>query len=315
MSAAKMSVVVVTDHYRTIRRVLAGLRDPAEREQLEIVIVAPEGQDLELDETALHGFADLRVVRLGSIRPMSAARAAGVRAASAPIIYIGETHSFPRPGLATALIAAHAQPWDVVIPGLANANPQSALSWASFLMDYGQWFDELPAGEIGGGPTWNAAYKAPVLRDLGDALDDALSHGDALSVALHAQGRRFYFEPTAKTDHANVSQFVWWVEQRYLAGLLVASSRAARWSLPKRLLYIFGSPLIPAKVLSRIGAPVKLLRRDRRWPTGTLAALVFGAVVRTAGEVVGFVRGAGPGAQPRMDEYELHKLDFTSLSY
>jgi hypothetical protein len=315
MNAAQMSVVVVTDQYRTIRRVLAGLRDQTVREQLEVIVVAPIGHDLELDETATDGFADFRVVELSSIHPMSVARAAGVRAASAPIVYIGETHSFPRPGLAAALIAAHAQPWDVVIPGLANANPESPLSWASFLMDYGQWFDELPAGDISGGPTWNAAYKRPVLLELGDRLDGALSHGDELAVALQAKGRAFYFEPAAKTDHANVSKRVWWVEQRYLAGLLVATSRAARWSLPKRLLYIFGSPLIPAKVLSRLGPPVKLLRRERRLPTGTLAALVIGAVVRTAGEVVGYVRGAGPGAQPRMDEYELHKLDFTSLPY
>ncbi len=52
-----MSVLVVTDHYRTIRRVISCLNAQTVRDQLEIVIVAPAGADLGLDEEALEGFA------------------------------------------------------------------------------------------------------------------------------------------------------------------------------------------------------------------------------------------------------------------
>jgi hypothetical protein len=50
-------------------------------------------------------------------------------------------------------------------------------------------------------------------------------------------------------------------------------------------------------------------------PFGTLPAIVVGIVVRTLGEVVGYVRGATAGSQSRMDEYELYKLRFTSLPF
>ena len=314
MTVPRLSVVVVTDHYRTIRRLVSCLREQTVRDQIEVVIVAPAGVDLGLDPEALEGFAGIRMVHVEQVNPMSAGRAAGVRAATAPIIFLGETHSFPHPQLAQTLIEAHSQPWDVVVPGLANANPESALSWACFLMDYGQWFEALPAGEIPGGPTWNVAYKKGLLMEIGDGLDSALSHGDDLAVALRARGHRAYFEPAAKLDHANISQPVWWFQQRYLCGRMVAASRRARWPRSKRLMYICASPLIPFVVLSRLIRPLKFLARSGTLPVATAPLLVLGAIARTMGEVVGYARGPGTRSQDRMDEYELHKLRFTSLS-
>lgn len=315
MTPARLSVVLVTDHYRTIQRVVQHLGAQTVRGEIELVIVAPAASPLDLDATAVSGFADVRIVGLESIWPMGQARAAGVRAAGAPLVFLGETHSFPHPGFAAALIKAHLQPWDVVVPGIGNANPESPLSWASFLMDYGQWLDQLPAGEIGGGPTWNVVYKRDVLADMDASLDELLSHGDGLAVAFRAAGRRSFFEPAARLDHVNVSRPRWWVEQRYLVGLLIAGTRSARWSPLKRLKYIAASPLIPAVVLWRVLGPIRLLARQGVLPGGTIPALLVGAIVRTAGEVVGYARGAGPNAQPRMDEYELYKLKFTSLAF
>ena len=33
----------------------------------------------------------------------------------------------------------------VVVPGVRNANPEGAISWANLLIDYGRWLDVLPA--------------------------------------------------------------------------------------------------------------------------------------------------------------------------
>ena len=55
------------------------------------------------------------------------------------------------------------------------------------------------------------------------------------------------------------------------------------------------------------------LRARGALPRGAVAAVVLGAFIRTAGEVVGYVVGARPDAQPRMDHYELHKLAFTEM--
>ena len=312
MSAPRMSVVLVTDEYRTIRRVLASLRQQTIRHELELVIVMPRGAGRD-DVEGFHEFAGFQLVEVATVHPVPAARAAGIRAATAPIVFLGETHSFPHPELAQILVDSHNGEWDFVVPGLVNANPTTPWSWGSFLIDYGTWHETLPEAATGGGPTWNVAYRKSVLVEADGFLELAMEHGDEMAEWLRHRGVKAYFQPRARLDHANVSQPKWWVEQRFLAGVLVASARRKRWSFRKRMLYVAASPLIPAVILYRLRHAIRKLRESRTLPRGAVAAVVLGAVIRTAGEVVGYVSGAQPEAQPRMDHYEIHKLAFTEM--
>jgi len=88
MKAAALSYVVVTDRYRTIRRLVDCLRAQTARRELEVVIVAPMGAGADLSQVPPDEFAGVRIVEQESIWPMSTARAAGVRAATAPIVFL-----------------------------------------------------------------------------------------------------------------------------------------------------------------------------------------------------------------------------------
>ena len=312
--APRISVIVVTDQYRTIRRVLAHLREQTARSQVELVIVLPRDARDAAEEANLTGFAGVKFVELDSVHPVPHARAAGIRAATAPVVFLGETHSFPSPALAEALIAAHETTWDAVVPGLANANPETAWSWASYLMDYGTWDSTGEAREIGGGPTWNVAYRKALLQECDDRLERAMEHGDVLAVWLREHNARTWFEPRARLAHANVEPFKSWAEQRFLCGVLVAASRKNRWPVSRRLLYVVASPLIPPVILYRLRSTVTGLLRNGAMPVTAIPALVLGTILRTAGEVVGYIRGSRPHEQPRMDHYEIHKLAFTSMT-
>lgn len=303
-------MIVVTDRFRTIHRVLEALRRQTAREQLEVVIVIPAGSRDE-DDPPLDGFAGVRIVEIPSIHPVPAARAAGIRSAAAPIVFLGETHSFPHPGFAQALIEAHDGTRDIVVPGLANANPATPWSWASFLIDYGTWYASLPAGEVGGGPTWNVAYSRSLLLEADSRLELAMEHGDEMAKWLGARTVRTFFEPKALLDHANISTAGPWAEQRFLAGVLVANARRKRWAFSRRILYVVASPLIPLVIVYRLRRALGNLIPAGTLPAGTLPAVIIGAIIRTAGEVVGYVAGAKPDAQERMDHYEIHKMSFT----
>ena len=194
-SAARMSVVLATDSYQTIRPVIKHLGLQTVRNQLEIVIVGPAGVSQDLDHSDLQGFAAVRVVLVASLRPLGAARAAGVRAARAPLIFIGETHTYAHSECAETLIKAHAGPWAAVVPGFGNANPVGALSWSLFLLDYGLWLHILPARETVMAPTHNVAYKRQALLDLGSDLDSALTHGDQLAVGFVPGNITSYLSP------------------------------------------------------------------------------------------------------------------------
>ena len=306
----RLSIILATDRYETIQHVVWRLRQQTVRDQLELVIVAPSRQGLIPDTASLEGFAAVRLVEAGSVLPLGPARAAGVRAATAPVVCVGETHSFPHAEWAEVLIRAHAGPWAVVVPAFGNANPDNALSWAAFLRDYGRWADVLAAGETDAVPPYNTAAKRDVLLAFGDRLQDAVAQGEALALGLRARGQRTYFEPAARIDHANISRLGSWIVQRFLVGRVLAGARIEGWSWGRRLLYTGGSPLIPAVVLSRLLVPVRLVRRQQRLPAGTLLALIVGTVLGAAGEMVSYAFGAARGLVLRSDEYELHKLRY-----
>jgi hypothetical protein len=308
----RLSVVLATDCYDTIRPVVGHLGRQTVRDQVEIVLVAPGGESFSPDEAELQGFGGVRLVQVDSIQPLSAARTAGVHAARAPLIFIGETHSYAHPGWAEALIGAHNREWTVVAPGFGNANPTNALSWAIFLLDYGGWLQGLPPGEIRMVPTHNSAYDRKILLGLGHGLERALTHGDQLTALLRAGGHRSYFEPSAKIDHLNISRLKPWMQERFLGGLLVGTRRAERWPAWRRLVYFCGSPLIPAVLLARMGKPLRVVVREARLPTGTWPALALGAVISALGEMVGYAWRAGDAAERSMLEFELHKVRYAS---
>ena len=157
----------------------------------------------ELDAAELAEFARVHVEVVGSIDPIGPARAAGVRATQAPLVFIGETHTYAHPEWAAALVKAHEGPWAGVIPGFGNANPVNALSWSLLLLDYGQWLHLMPSRESDIAPTHNGAFRRQVLLDLGADLDHALHQGDRLTVLLRSANHRMYFEPAARIDHLN----------------------------------------------------------------------------------------------------------------
>jgi len=308
----RLAVILATDCYDTIRPVVQHLRRQTIRDQLEIVIVGERGRPLGLGQPELKGFARVAVVEVASLSPVGLARATGVRAAQAPLVFIGETHIYPHPTWAETMIRAHAGSWAGVVPGFGNANPRSALSWAIFLLDYGQWLHLMPARESRVAPTHNGAFKRQVLMDLGEALDHSLIQGDTLTVLLKAADHRMHFEPAARIDHLNVARWRPWVQERFLGGLLLAGRRAQRWSALRRLVYFCGSPLIPPLLILRLRKALGAAWREGKLPAGTLPALLAGGVISTIGEMVGYIRGPSATAESKMMEFELHKVRYAS---
>jgi hypothetical protein len=306
-----MSVVLATDTYATIRPVVERLRQQTVAHKLEIVFVTLSEKDFRAGMRELQEFAAVRIVEIESLVPLGESRAAGVRAATAPLVFLGETHSYPHPTWAETLIAAQAGGWAVIAPGFRNANPIGALSWAGFLSDYGVWNDGLPAGEVDYFPLNNSAFSRSALLEFGGELGAALSHGDQMVIGLRARGRRFYFEPSAQIEHLNVARLKPWMEERFVAGILIAWHRSADWSPARRLVFVCGSPLIPVVLMLRTLTGVRATLRRQRLPAATIPAMIMGSVLKASGEMIGYARWAGEAsAEGRMTEYELHKISY-----
>ncbi len=304
MAAPELSFVVVTDRFRYIRELVEALRGQSEPDRIELVIGTPSAAGFDLDESAVEGLP-FRVVEIGPAL-LAQGRALAADATSAPYVFIGETHCFPEPGWARAILAAHAEGWDTVVPVLTNANPRGAMSWAVFLLAYARSWAPARARELGASPTYNASMRRELVA--GHFVDG----GQGFVDVPRRSGQRIFRSPDARMRHLNVSSLRAWFDERYVVGRVFGADRARGWSTARRAGYIAASPLLP---LSQLRTVVREsgLRRYRELPRLTLPAMLLGSVVSVAGEVVSYAGAPpAPAVIRRIDEYEIHRLDYAA---
>ena len=92
-----LSVVLVTDAYATIEKVVASLGVQTVRERVELVVVTPARAELESRRPTRPVISRPCESSTSSRSRVAPARAAGVRATNAEIVVIGETHSYQHP--------------------------------------------------------------------------------------------------------------------------------------------------------------------------------------------------------------------------
>lgn len=303
-----LSVVLATDVYETIRPVLERLHEQTIRDRLEIVLVVSEPRVIEERAEELADFANVRVVEVATGTPLARAQATGIRCATAPRVFIGETHSYPHPGMASALVEAHELGCDVAVPAFGNANPEGLLSWTGFIADYGPWVDGLPPRPLDYAPFYNVSYEREVLLDIGKGLERALDHGDEMLRFLRSTDRRIAFVPEARIDHLNLSRASSMLWERFVMGVMIGGTRSRRWGWPKRLLYCGASPLIAAILAARAIRAQRAIRDRVRLPRWIVPGILGVSAIRATGEALGYVSGPRRWADEQMQEYELHKV-------
>jgi glycosyltransferase involved in cell wall biosynthesis len=300
----RLSVVIVTDAYETIRKTVRHLRAQTVASAIELVIVAPDGQ-LDLDEGEVAELHSHRVVEIGDIRSLSWARAPGIRAASAPIVALAESHAYPEPEWAERLLAAHDGEWAAVGPAVYNANP-SVVSWINLLIDYGPWLGPARGGEMRDLPGHNSSYKKELLIGYGGRLESMLEAEIIMHADLRARGHRLYQEPAARMTHVNVTRTASWIGERFQTGRRFASARGAVWPGWRRAVYAAGSPLIPAVRLRRLLRDAARVGAGRELRGYGYVLLVLALMVSAAGELVGYALGSGDSMYA-LSRIELHK--------
>ncbi len=189
----------------------------------------------ESHAAALHG---VRLVEIGTLTSLAAARAMTVPHATAPYIAFAEDHSFPEPGWAAAIVAAHGRGYTGVAPEMMNGNPETALSWAAMFLHFGgavepgKGFEaDYPAA------SHNMSYRRDVLLELGDELGELMLAELFLHEALRARGHRLWVEPTAGTRHMNISRLLPALRHAWVGGRLYGGLRSefGGWAFARRV--------------------------------------------------------------------------------
>lgn len=304
-----LSVILPTDRPETVRGVLNHLRKQTLVGRIEVVLATPAPQAFDAASPLLADFGWVSVVPLADLNSLGEARARALQAARAPYAFLGETHSFAKsPDWAERLLARHGEGWSVVVPGFHNANPSHLVSWAGFLLDYGGWMHDQPAGEIDYWPLNNCCCACRVVLDATPDPAHALSYGDQLIKAVAAAGHRVFFEPDAALSHLNIRRWKPWFDEHFIGGHLVACYRSRDWPAWRRWAYVAAAPAIALVLFARVWRPALSAVRRYSLPFAILPVMLAGSMARAAGEAVGYARlGTTESSERRMTEYELHK--------
>jgi hypothetical protein len=307
MSADLSVILVVGERRDRAVGALASLLAQEDAGRLEILLLdlAP-GEPAPLPGSERPG---VLTVRLPADTLFAAAKAEGVRRASAPVVAFLEEHCRTHAGWARALIEAHRGPWAGVGAEVHNGNPGSAVSRVVALMNYHPWLPPAPRAEFDMLPGHNASFKRDVLLAYGDHLKELMRAEIVLHGKLRADGHRLFLEPTARFEHINESSLPSIFRGYFLFHRCYGPMRAATfgWSPARRLFYAAATPVIPIYFL------VKLWRTlSRRRPE--LLASVPAAIPRilaaqlasAAGQAVGLLFGMGD-AEARFSRFEMNE--------
>ena len=295
-----LSVVLVTvKGMPAIQRVLQFLSRQTIAERLQLIIIAPDAESLDLQESSLLSrFNSCTPVYVGAIEDVDLSAAKSLPHARAPFITFLEDHAFPAPDWAERIVeTAHSGPWDAVGTRIENGNPGTVLSWANMLMSYGSWVAAEHAGTTTNIARHNSTFRKSTLeREYGSELPSMMGRDGGLLNDLLARGAIFYLTPDAHVEHLNPSTWRSTLQLRIGSGRLFASSRMKKehWSFSKRLMYIMLGAAIPF-IRFRILREELLTSQTKANRIGWRAypALAVGVILDGIGQFLGHTIGPG----------------------
>jgi hypothetical protein len=315
MTTPSLSVIFICPFTFThVRKAVRHLKAQTIASSVELILVvsSPDSiADARADE--LEGFANIQIVPVGPIHSIDLAAVNGCNVATAPLIAYADDHAYLQPGWAEALVEASSQEWSVMVSLLENANPDTVWSWVNIICSYGWWSEGSPGGECSIVPGHNVTFRREVLFADGPLQPNALRRQSGLFDKLRARGARFALIADARSRHMNAATVsgTWLV--RFNMGRYYGHTRALaeNWSLPRRLAYVLGFPLIPFLRMIRLQAelPGSLAAAGAK----TYPALFIGLVFDAIGQAAGYSLGPGDSLHT-LETYEVHLRNYVTES-
>ena len=291
--APDLSVILVTaDRFAPIRKTARAFAAQTVANRVELLIVCPAEDALEMPKEEVSKFHSAQIVSVGQIDTTSRVRVQAIRVARAPVVVLAEDHAYPEPQYAEALIEAHRGPWAGVGPAFINANP-GIVSWVGIVGTYGRWVEPVTAGVMDDIPGHNSSWKRSLLLEYGPKLESMLPAPTRLNWDLKARGYQLYLEPAAKVRHVQISRIWPCLVEHFHVARLFPAGRASHWPWYKRLFYVCGMPVLLLRTLRGWLGSFQRIEPARRvlpkaWPMLIVFTLAWGA-----GEIAGYLFGIG----------------------
>lgn len=310
MAPSTLSAILVMPRgFGELAGAIAHLRAQTRREAIEVVLVYVAGRRHEIETSAFEGFLRFVPVVVPALPTIAAGFVAAVDAASADVVALVEDHVLLDPDWAASVLAAHARPCAAVAPCMRNGNPGTAMSWANFLVSFGEAFGVRPPGPVESGPGHNTSYKRALLATYRDDLERFYQSERNFHYRLRRDGHVILHEPRARLAHLNISRWLQALRHAFLGGVLFGVYRAGHMPARERAARTALAPLVPPMRVLRL---LRALRADRAalrsvpWPAWILVPALLAA--HAAGEAAGYWRLVAD-IEARYEFFELHRIE------
>lgn len=168
--------------------------------------------------------------------------------------------------------------------------PDELSQWAIYFLRYAAYQPALAPQSATQLAADNAVYRRWVFEKYPHLLVDGFWEHE-VNRRLKADGHSLFLAPSLRVSIGYFSTPADFFQQRFLHGRAFGAERAAHTSMPKRMFYIFASPLIPLILLARVTMNVLKYSPHRFKFFLSVPWLIFYAVGWAFGELSGYLAG------------------------
>lgn len=289
-SVPALSVVLASvNGWSMLEPTLRSLDAQPERPRMEVIVVEAVGGATRARLRA-HRPA-VAIVPVDGKRTIPALRHLGVTLATGDLVAILEDHGEVAPDWASALLEAHEGPWGAV-GGTVENGRDGLVNWAAFFCEYTAYMGPVIEGESADLPGNNIAYKRPHLMRHAHELEKGRWES-WINDKLRADGVPIATTNKAVVRHIKPFRLGHFLIQRFHFARSYAGMRRVDQTVAKRLIYGFGSLALPALLTLRVARTALAKRRHLARFAACLPLIALFYTVGAAGEMVGYLIGAG----------------------
>jgi len=291
--AEEMLVSVVIASYnsgKTIKKTLQSLEKQTMQEHFEVIVVDSSANDTA--EGIEKHFPNVRVFHFSERKLPGDARNFGISKAKGNIIATLDADCEAASDWVEKIIAAHKSPWPAIGGAIANGTRGGCVTWAAYFCEFSQWMPGTTKQRMKDVAGANMSYKRFLFDEYGTFIEGTYCSDTEFHWRMAKDDIRILFDPSLLVTHHSIDTLSRFLRHENFHGKSFARvrSKALKFSLLKRFIYIILSPFLPVRLFWKIFFINGKNRIYWRCFLKSIPLLILGIVSWSLGEAAGYLR-------------------------